>query len=1086
MNRTTTNGKRKATSSIDGPASTRRRIGSSSTNPTTASGADAPSASRSVNKQSSAKGKEKASQNQNISWPGYFDELYKTYKALNTVIAFCSSRKHIATTFSSIQSSVEKIIRRPLDLLRVSEIKAILPDLIKFAYVDAVDLRIHSDGTSWNQEKDIYAPVRDHSLEVTGKILVLEFLDTPKNQKPELEGFVPGYGLPSLTPTEVKKLIERRNARFVQAVDELLLACRNGTEPEDPISLVTRAAREHLPLDPSQTHNNSAHGTIPGPSSRPSIDDILEQLEGADEYRDQIVHRRTFDAREAQNEELSLPLSDNIKEALSSSMGVTQFYSHQANAINALHDGKHVIVSTGTASGKSVIYQVPLLRFLEEDPDSTAMFIFPTKALAQDQMAALQQLLSRCKGLENTQIATYDGDTPAAKRAGIRENASVIFTNFDMLHVAILPHEDMWRRFLKNLKLIVVDELHYYSGTLGSHAAFVMRRLRRVCAAVGNRHSSATIANPASHMKNIFGVEDVEAITEDGSPSGRKDFIVWNPPIMDPEGSNARRASSLTEACTMFTFLITRGVKTILFCKIRKTCELAIKTARAMLAERGHGDVLDRVRGYRGGYSQEDRRAIERDAFSGKLLGIIATNALELGINIGSLDAVVMLGFPFSVASLRQQAGRAGRRLQDSLAVFVPDSLPIDQHFTNNPDEIFDKPMADLIVDLENEVILEGHLQCAAHEMPVSIANDEHYFGPRFKPLCEKRLTSDSEGWYHTHPKFMPRPSSHVAIRGVQELKYLVVDVTRQDGMEGRLKVMEELEVSRAMFETYEGGIFMHQGVTYLVREVSHDDRTAKVVETDVSWLTSPRDFTDIDPIETHRIRAIRGSPHRAYYGRIKLFTMVFGFFKIRNGVILDKVDLETPPFVNETWGMWIDVPPPTLDLFRRKGINPAEAIHAAEHMVLNMSPLFALASEGDVKTECKIPEKEYASTPSSRRRPARLTFYDAAGKNSGVCAKAFDHTSDLLQQALDRLVACDCESGCPSCIEASICRSGNLVTSKIGAEVVLRSVLNLPIDEDAIPEGDPDALANPSETVIEAPGVGTIKGLALEVENES
>ncbi|KAG8891410.1 hypothetical protein FRC00_013714, partial [Tulasnella sp. 408] len=322
-------------------------------------------------------------------------------------------------------------------------------------------------------------------------------------------------------------------------------------------------------------------------------------------------------------------------------MGVTKLYGHQAKAINALGEGKHVIVSTGTASGKSVIYQVPLLTMLEEDRETTAMFIFPTKALAQDQKAALEHLLARCPGLEDVKVATYDGDTAMNLRQGIRETASVIFTNFDMIHVSILPHEDTWRRFLKNMKLLVVDELHYYNGTLGC----------------------ATIGQPAAHMKSIFGVEDMEVVTEDGSPSGRKDFLVWSPPLVDQLKANGQRASSLIEACTLFKFLIAKGVKTILFCKASEF-ELTVEGT--------------------------PNREIEKQAFSGKLLGIVATNALELGINIGSLDAVVMLGFPFSVASLRQQAGRAGRRLQDSLAVLVADNFPLDQHFVQNPNEIWD------------------------------------------------------------------------------------------------------------------------------------------------------------------------------------------------------------------------------------------------------------------------------------------------------------------------------------------------------------------------------------------------------------
>ncbi|KAG9046660.1 hypothetical protein FS837_003907 [Tulasnella sp. UAMH 9824] len=981
------------------------------------------------------KGKQKAVDAERPTWPEYFNELFKVYKALNTVIAFCSSRQQIATTFSVVRTSVERILRKPLELAQVAEIKAILPDLIRFAYTPASQIRVHSDRTSGissnskgrAESPDPYESFSLKSGRSDEQVLVLEFVEKVKLQRPDLD-YNPIFSAPLLSPADVKKLIEKRNDRFQLAVDELILACQAMETPEDPVVMVQKAARDHIPLDPTlpiDQPSTLTHHFI-STDSRPSIEEVIAEIEGAEEYRDQIVFRKIFDTKEPQYVELANPISSSIATGLNLSMSVTKLYSHQAKAINALGEGKHVIVSTGTASGKSVIYQVPLLTMLEEDRDTTAMFIFPTKALAQDQKAALEHLLARCPGLEDVKVATYDGDTAMNLRQGIRETASVIFTNFDMIHVSILPHEDTWRRFLKNMKLLVVDELHYYNGTLGC----------------------ATIGQPAAHMKSIFGVEDMEVVTEDGSPSGRKDFLVWSPPLVDQLKANGQRASSLIEACTLFKFLISKGVKTILFCKAS-----AMKTIRAQIAADGRTDLLERVRAYRGGYSQQDRREIEKQAFSGKLLGIVATNALELGINIGSLDAVVMLGFPFSVASLlgtdqRQQAGRAGRRLQDSLAVMVADNFPLDQHFVQNPNEIWDSPMADLIVDLDNDVIMEGHLQCAADEMPILPKNDEPFFGRNFKALCDKKLTKDKEGWYHTHPNFKPRPSSHVAIRGAQDIKYTVLDITDRD-TDGRVVIIEEIEVYRALFEIYEGGIFMHQGDTYLVNEVSHDERCARVVKTDVSWLTTPRDYTDIDPVETSRIRAIRGSTHRAYFGKITVKTVVFGFFKVRNNSVLDSVDLDTPPYERETVGMWIDVPACVLELMRRKALSPAEAIHAAEHTVLNMSPLFAFATDGDIKTECKIPEKEYAAKDSSRKRPARLIFYDGSGKCTGVSAKAFDHS-----------------------IEAANCRSGYLVTNKLGAKLVLRGILDLPIDEDAIPDPDPEVAFNMPETVVEATGV--------------
>ncbi|KAG9075170.1 hypothetical protein FS749_013180, partial [Ceratobasidium sp. UAMH 11750] len=559
-----------------------------------------------------------------------------------------------------------------------------------------------------------------------------------------------GFTLPiALTPAAMKKLIEKRNERFSTAVDELLAACL--ATSEDPVVLLTNAAQDHIPVDPTaildQTHAGSSRGAlpVPTPKDRKSIKEVIAELKLSEDeghlYRDQIVYERVFDQREARWGKLDHPLPGAIAPALESARSVTGFYSHQAEAINAIWSGKNVIVSTSTASGKSIIYQVPILSALQKDKDVTAMFIYPTKALAQDQKAAIEQLLQQCLGLEHIKVATYDGDTPQDQRAVVRKTASIIFTNFDMLHASILPNEEYWRRFLKNLHLIVVDELHYYTNVFGSHVAMIMRRLRRVCAANGNQDvrfvsCSATITDPLRHMTDIFGVENVEVITDDGAPAGQKHFVLWNPPYVDGQDPTLGKVSSLSEACWLFRSLMKQGVRTIMFCKIRRTCEAVMKAIRAELTSEGRTDILAKVKAYRGGYSQKDRRNIEHEAFSGNLLGIIATNALELGVDIGTLDAVIVLGFPFGLASLRQQMGRAGRRARDALTILVADERPIDRHYVEYPEELFSENVGELHVDLDNQAILESHLQCAAHEMPIHATHDHIYFGSSFKAIC--------------------------------------------------------------------------------------------------------------------------------------------------------------------------------------------------------------------------------------------------------------------------------------------------------------------------------------------------------------
>ncbi|KAI0051412.1 P-loop containing nucleoside triphosphate hydrolase protein [Auriscalpium vulgare] len=1037
-----------------------------------------------------SKGKGRAKEEMDESdWPEYFRD------ALNTVLAFCSSRNHLATTFHTVRASVESLIKKPLELTAVAEIKALLPEIVRFAYIPKIELAVeHSPNFGRPDfERDIKASQASSTIGVSyddnEHVLVLELEDGVKSgRKIEESGLVMP---PAMSPEKVKKLIEKRNAMFARAVKEyfppMIMRCFVGLTMRAGSmrhSLLIAAARDHVPVDPN-ANDEPGDKTIPDPEHRSSIPDLITEVEGQDWYRGQILNRKVFEEKLGQMGLLDPPLSDTISAALREARNIKSLYSHQVEAITALHNDEDVIVSTSTASGKSVIYQVPLLRFLEEDADSKAIFIYPTKALAQDQRAALEQLLAACPGLEHISVATYDGDTPQDARPLIRDTASIIFTNFDTIHASILPHEEKWRRFLKHLKLIAVDELHYYHDLFGSHIALVMRRLRRICSAVGNRRirfvsCSATISRPVQHMKAIFGLENVHAVTEDGAPAGRKDFLVWSASL--PFDGKRTPISTLADATTLMRFLMKRGVRVILFCQTRKTCELVMKTLRVQLSSEGRYDILQKVMPYRGGYSPTDRRKIEYDAFSGKLLGLIATNALELGVDIGVLDAVLVLGFPFSVASLRQQIGRAGRRARDALGVLIIGSGPLDQHYAESPSDLFDRPTDDLIIELDSKVVLEAHLQCAAHEMPLR-RDDSSWFGPLMQEICEAKLHKDKDGWYHTHPKFLPYPAKEVSIRGVEEDKYNVIDLTALRDLGGAAKMIEEVEVSRALFELYEGAIFLHQGKTFLVKEVSHDSKQAKVIRTDVNWITSPR-YSDVDAVETRRIREIKGSSHRAFYGRVDVTTVVFGI----GDKILDIVDVQMPPYERSTTGMWIDVSKKAMDLMSRRSINAAEAIHSAEHAFLNR---FTMAS--DLRTECKAAEKEYKATESRRKRPARLVFYDVAAKGAGIAAKAFDHgayvyaallVSDILHRTAEAVNTCECHEGCANCIASFMCKENNAVFSKVGAQIILNDILGIMMGEDNIPYGDAPRDER-MKTVVDPPSVGVAQGVQVEKYDE-
>lgn len=916
-----------------------------------------------------------------ISWPDQFTRISQTFRALNLVYTFCCTRKQMATTFETIKSTVESHIKRDLKVEDVAEIKALIPQAVTFAYVE--EAKLHADllgnEQGWKSMRLGDMPPLDavggENLE-SGEVLLFEFIDGDlKRQVQHAKTGEPTKARRKLKHEELKmpvfsqkqmlNLIEKRNAKFTSAINAFINQCV--LDSVDPVLKLADMLPDFIPHPPNTRgntpeHERRAHLPRSIPEERKGIPEIITEIKTLEWYTGQIVPdgHRVFDPQEPIYGELNFTLSQDLVNALYNTRSILQLYAHQAEAINNLHNGHHVIISTSTSSGKSLIYQIPVLHELEQDRSSRAMYIFPTKALAQDQRRSLKELLRYMPGLENLMVETFDGDTARQDRNLIRDEARIIFTNPDMLHITILPQEEAWRTFLQNLKYVVMDELHVYNGLFGSHVAFIMRRLRRICAAVGNRHvkfisCSATVANPEEHMKTIFGVDEVKLTDFDGSPSGRKEFLCWNTPFKDPGDPTSGRGDAMAEAAKLFCQLILRGVRVIAFCRVRKQCELLLNAVKQELTFLERPEVMARVMAYRGGYTPQDRRSIEKEMFEGKLVGIVGTNALELGIDIGSLDAVITAGFPYTIANLRQQSGRAGRRNKDSLSVLLGDCFPTDQYYMDNPDEIFTKPNCELQVDLQNPLVLEGHLQCAAFEMPIRPDEDMLYFGKQLPELAEERLVKDSLGYYHTADRFRPLPSKFVAIRDTEDDHFAIINITN-----GRNEVLEELEASRAFFTLYEGGIFLHQGMTYLVKELSTESMLAKVERVNVDWTTQQRDFTDVDPIEVDLIRRLPSpSLSRAYYGAIRITQVVFGFFKVdKRRRILDAVEVDNPPIVIMSKGMWLDIPRAALEILDSHRLNIAGAIHAAEHAVMSLMPNYVISMPGDVRTECKNPLK--------------------------------------------------------------------------------------------------------------------------------
>ncbi|KAK3991319.1 putative ATP-dependent helicase HRQ1 [Cladorrhinum sp. PSN332] len=1048
--------------------------------------------------------------------PPYFLSLIQTHSALNTVFTFLSARKSVITTFDALKPAVERHLKsnRLLLVEDVAAIKALRPEGVRFEYVGLDSLAL--DARSGGGEKDELFRTAGgggaalpgiEGLDLPGggggggggggqeeEVLFFEFVDEDL-KKSNTAGKKTGGGgggggrkmkqvkMPVFGLEQMKNLIEKRDKKFRAAVESYIFKC----ETPDPEVLILQEREAYIPSPSTELPSQFPPAPLPLlpsaiPKERKSIREIVEELKVLPWYTGQIVPdgHRVFEEQEAVYGDLEVLLSQDLVNALYNVRGITQFYAHQAEAINALEKGWNVVVSTSTSSGKSLIYQLPVLGALERDKSSRGMFIFPTKALAQDQVRGLRGLLEFMPGLSDVRVETFDGDTPWQERNEIRDEASVIFTNPDMLHCTILPQEERWRGFLQNLKYVVVDELHYYNGLLGSHMAFIMRRLRRVCAAVGNSHvkfisCSATVANPEDHFKTIFGTElDVRLVDFDGSPSGRKEFLCWNTPYRDPGDPSSGRGNACYECSRLFCQLILRGVRVIAFCRVREECEKLVSGVKQELEKLGRPEVINRVMGYRGGYTAQDRRKIESEMFEGKLLGIIATTALELGVDIGTLDCVLTWGFPYTISNLRQQSGRAGRRNKDSLSILVGDSFATDQHYMDNPDELFTKPNAQLQVDLNNTLVKEGHVQCAAFEMPIRPESDSIYFGSDLAHLCSERLIKDpSTNFYHTHDRFRPQPSKFVSIRDIEDDHFAIIDVTHN-----RNTVLEELEASRATFTLYDGAIFLHQGETYLVRDFNPDRSLAKVEKVKVNYTTKQRDYTNVDPVETELVKRITDSPCHAYYGPIQITQVVFGYFKVdaRNPTrILDAVSVSNPPITRFSKGMWLDIPKSCLDLLTSHKIHVAGSIHAAQHAVMSLIPNFVVSLPGDVRTECKNALKEYSTHETSRKRPARLTFYDTKGgkDGSGINTKAFEFVDDLLKQALERVERCKCVGrveGCPECCVSEFCKEGNEVMSKAGGRVVLMALLGKEIEEGDVPVGPEErGKEGKVETVVEA-----------------
>jgi DEAD/DEAH box helicase domain-containing protein len=751
-------------------------------------------------------------------------------------------------------------------------------------------------------------------------------------------------------------------------------------------------------------------------------DAFLSGLRADEAYEDQIAVARRLPAREAAYAELERPLHPRIEGALRRA-GVQAFYTHQAEAIESLRSGVHTIVATGTASGKSLCYQVPVIEALATHTDATALYLSPTKALAQDQLRALERL-----DMVELRAEIYDGDTPTPLRAGIRRHANLLLTNPDMLHVGILPHHELWSRFLKGLRFVVVDEAHALRGIFGSHVALVLRRLRRIARVCGATpvfaFASATIGNPGAHASALAGVQ-VRAVTEDRAPRGPRTFVFWNPPRIEEGG---RRRSSNTESAWMVARLVSERVRTLVFSKSRVSAELVARYARQRLPN-GRGE---RIVAYRAGYLPAERREIEAALRSGELAAVSATNALELGIDVGDLEAVVLNGFPGTVASAWQQAGRAGREGQPSIAVVVPLDEPLDQYYTAHPNDFFAKPHESALVDPSNPRVLRPHLGCAAYERPLH-EGDESFFSTSQRELAAE-MRSDGElrerrgrlYWAGRSP-----PAPEVDIRSAGGTPYRVVE-------DGTGRLIGTVGDARAMQTVHPGAIYMHQGETFRVRALHIDQRVALVEPHDAPEYTQARSDDDLIVL-SRELREPMSELVQRCLGLVEVTEQVIAYQRKRvsSGEVLAVEDLDLPPESLVTRAVWYEIDAHALRT-RLQDLPGHDvllgSLHAAEHAAIGILPVFAMCERTDI------------GGLSTNRHPdtglPTIFIYDGHPMGAGISERAFDVAGEHLSATRDHVRDCACEAGCPSCVQSPKCGNWNEPLHKAGAVRVLDLLL--------------------------------------------
>ena len=764
---------------------------------------------------------------------------------------------------------------------------------------------------------------------------------------------------------------------------------------------------------------------------RVDADLFLAQLQQQPFFAGQVTHAEALPARAAVYGEVEGGLHPATSQALAG-LGVERLYSHQARAVDLVRQGRSVVVVTGTASGKTLCYTIPVMEALLEDARSTMLFVYPTKALAQDQLRSLNTCREAGEEAGLSFLGgTYDGDTPQNLRRKIRDGGNIILTNPDMLHQGILPQHARWNRFFTHLKYVVIDEVHAYRGIFGSHLANVMRRLRRICQHYGATPqficSSATIANPREHAGRVCGTE-MELIDEDGSPRGPKRFVLWNPPLLGGQGGGSSqgrsaaagsgaavgssgdwrvggdRRSSLGETVRLMSMLVKEGIQTIAFVRTRLASELIYKDVREALQPISR-KLARSVHAYRGGYLPEERREVERKLAEREILGVASTNALELGIDIGSLDACILVGYPGTVASLWQQAGRAGRGLDESIVFLVAQNAPMDQYLMAHTDYLFAQSPEQAVVDPDNPHISVGHLKCAVNELPLDETEAEG-FGPYATAVMELLEEDDSvrriEGnWYWGSSEY---PAANVNLRNIAGPVYTI-----QEDRDTRIVgTMDEIS---ALSQLHDHAVYLHGADTYFVEKLDLVEKIASVQRRDLDYYTQAVTTSQIQIEEKEEERAWRRG--LLGFGDVTVTTTIPMFKKIRfhSRDSLGFEELELPPQILETVSLWMAPPDDVVQALQEQKLLVGEALVGISNVLMEVAPLYVMCDAQDIGT---------VVDNHNLGRDA-LFLHDRFPGGMGYARRCLDRFDDLLVTAAEVIRNCGCEDGCPSCVGSAV-----------------------------------------------------------------